>query len=116
MPFPVEGQTIEHAKEFPVGKYYITAKVTARPGQEEALKAAILDNIPRVRGEKGCERYDLVISRDNSAVFLFDEIWSDKNAFEAHGKAPHMQEHRKRTADMVTGPTEIGIWKAVNVR
>lgn len=97
-------------------KYYITAKVTARPGQEEHLKAAILDNIPRVRAEKGCERYDLVVSREHPHIFLFNEVWSDKAAFEAHGKAPHMQEHRQRTAGMTAAPTEIGIWQAVDVK
>ena len=98
-----------------MGKYYITAKITAKAGQEAALKAAIVENIPKVRAEQGCERYDLLVSREQPHIFLFDEIWSDKAAFEAHGKAPHMAVHRERTKSLVACPTELDIWQAADV-
>ncbi|GHV52891.1 antibiotic biosynthesis monooxygenase [Deltaproteobacteria bacterium] len=96
-------------------KYFITALIFPKPGKEEALKAEILKNIPNVRKEKGCLRYDLHTLKSNGAKFLFYEIWEDKAAFEAHGVAPHMAVYREKTKDLLAAPTDVTIWSAVDV-
>lgn len=92
--------------------YYISAKLCAKPGKEETLLAAILENIPRVRAEAGCLRYDLHRNRDDGTCFLFYEIWADKAAFAAHGTAPHMLTYRETVKDLLACPTEVAIWQA----
>jgi quinol monooxygenase YgiN len=95
-------------------KYYITALIYPRAGREEAIKAEILKNIPKVRQEKGCLRYDLHVLKSGGDKFLFYEIWADKAAFEAHVAAPHMAVYREKTRDLLAAPTEVSIWSAVD--
>ncbi len=97
-------------------KYYIVATIHPKPGQEEALKAEILKNIPNVRQEKGCLRYDLHVLKSDGTKFLFYEIWADKECFKAHGVAPHMAAYRERVKDMLAAPTEVSVWSAVDVK
>ena len=92
--------------------YYVTARLTARQGHEDELHRAILENIPHVLKEDGCQRYELLRSRDNPCVFLFQEIWRDHAALEAHSKAPHMLRYRERTAHLLEKPTEVLLWSA----
>ncbi len=96
-------------------KYYITAVIHPKPGKEEALKTAILQNIPNVRAEKGCLRYDLHVLKDGGAKFLFYEIWADKAAFEAHRVAPHMLAYREQAKDLLAAPSDVTLWSAADV-
>ena len=96
-------------------KYYIAAMIHPKAGKAEALKTEILNNIPNVRQEKGCLRYDLHELKDGGGQFMFYEIWEDKAAFEAHRIAPHMLTYRERTKDLLEKPTEVSIWSAVDV-
>ncbi|MEG2139502.1 MAG: putative quinol monooxygenase [Bilophila sp.] len=95
-------------------QYYITAKLTAKPDKVEALLAAILANIPRVRAEQGCLRYDLHSMRDDGTTFLFYEIWANKAAFSAHGEAPHMLTYREEVKAFLAKPTEVTIWQDID--
>ena len=95
--------------------YYITATVYPKAGNEEAVKAAILDNIPKVRKEKGCLRYDLHVLKAGGGKFLFYEIWADKAAFEAHRVAPHMTVYRERIKDLLEKPSDVSVWSAVDI-
>ncbi len=96
-------------------KYYIVATIHPKEGKEEAVKAEILKNIPNVRKEKGCLRYDLHTLKDGSGTLMFYEIWADKAAFAAHGVAPHMTAYRERVKDLLAKPTDVTIWSAEDV-
>ncbi|MCL2123643.1 MAG: antibiotic biosynthesis monooxygenase [Desulfovibrionaceae bacterium] len=94
-------------------KYYIVATIHPKAGKEEAVKAEILKNIPNVRKETGCLRYDLHVRKTGGDTFMLYEIWADKAAFEAHGLAPHMAAYRERTKDLFEKPAEVSVWSAV---
>ena len=97
-----------------MGKYYIVAKIHPKAGKEEELQARILANIPLVRKENGCLRYDLHKNRGDNTL-MFYEIWADKDAFKAHAEAPHMLTYRAETKDWLEKPTEVSIWSSINV-
>jgi len=96
-------------------KYYIVATIYPKAGKEEVVRAEIFKNIPEVRKEKGCLRYDLHVLKSGGGRFMFYEIWEDKAAFEAHGAAPHMMAYRERIKDLLEQPTEVSIWSATDV-
>ena len=96
-------------------KYYIVAIVHPKAGKEEAVKTEILKNIPDVRKEKGCLRYDLHVLKDGGGSFMFYEIWEDKAAFEAHRIAPHMMAYREKVKDLLEKPSDVSIWSAADV-
>ena len=69
---------------------FVTAKLTAKKGMEAQLEAEVVKNIPNVRAEKGCIRYDFHKNRSEDGTFLFYEIWESPEALDAHGKTPHL--------------------------
>ncbi|MDR0826457.1 MAG: antibiotic biosynthesis monooxygenase [Desulfovibrio sp.] len=98
-----------------MSKCYVTAIITPKAGQEEALKKATLDNIPLVRKEPGCLRYDLHALAEGGK-FLFYEIWADKAALDVHAASAHMARYHEKTDHLLAGPLEIRIWSALDTR
>lgn len=98
-----------------MGKYYIVATIYPKAGKEEALKAELLKNIPNVRKENGCLRYDLHELKATVGKFMLYEVWANHAAFEAHGVAPHMEAYRERVKDLLEKSADISIWSAVDV-
>ena len=69
--------------------YVVTAKWTAKEGEENAVLAAIQALIPLSRAEPGCRFYQPNRDPENPRVFFFYEIYDDEAAFAAHCQAPH---------------------------
>ena len=73
--------------------YVVTAKWTAREGEEERVLAAIRRLIEPSRAEPGCRLYQPNRSLEDPRVFFFYEIYDDENAYRAHGESGHFKEH-----------------------
>ena len=69
----------------------LTALVKAKPGQEEAVKEALVSLVEPTRQESGCLCYNLHRSKSDPTQFMFYEQWASKEALDAHGKTPHMK-------------------------
>jgi quinol monooxygenase YgiN len=89
----------------------VVATARARPGREEELKTVLLSLIAPTRREAGCLNYDMHISPDDPARFLFHENWTSRAALEAHLQTPHFQAVSARFGELCTAPPEIGIWE-----
>ncbi len=75
----------------PKGAVILTAMVTAKPGQEDAVKTALLSLVEPTRKEPGCLCYNLHQSKADPTHFMFYEQWASKEDLSAHGKTPHMK-------------------------
>ena len=73
----------------PEGAVVLTATVKALPGQEVAVRQALLDLVAPSRSEPGCLCYNLHESKDEAGLFLFYEQWASQAAFDAHVATPH---------------------------
>lgn len=91
---------------------YVTALFSARPGCETELEAAALANIPNVRQEKGCMKYDL--HKDGKGNYLVYETWASQEDLTVHGSAPHMQAYREKVKNLVTGPSTVTTWVCIS--
>ena len=91
---------------------YVTARITAKSGRVEQLLAAMLDNLPRVRAERGCARYDLLRHSDLPGVFLFNEAWESPEALAAHATSAHMRAYHELTADWMA-ERAVETWTSV---
>ncbi len=89
---------------------HVIAIITAKPGQREAILAAVRDNLAAVRAEKGCIEYGPAIDADGigafqtkagSDTFFVIEKWQDADALKAHAAAPHMAAYSAKVKDMV---------------
>lgn len=93
-------------------KVYVTATFSANPGCAAQLQAAAIANIPNVRAEAGCLRYDL--HTDGQGNFLWYETWESPEALAAHAASAHMAAYRVATKALVTGPSVVTKWQGLD--
>jgi quinol monooxygenase YgiN len=97
--------------------FVVTAKWTARQGEEEEVHAAILEMIEPTRAEPGNLFYQPHRDPDDPRVFFFYEQYVDVAAYEAHGASEHFErlglkraipllESRERAFFETVGPLE----------
>ena len=97
-------------------KIYCLASFRPKPGKEEALFARLQALEPNTLREEGCERY--VVTRHivnpfaggESFPIVFNEVWRDANAFEAHSARREIVAFFQRECE-----SEEGMVEAYNV-
>lgn len=88
----------------------LIATLTPRPGQTEALRAALREIAPPSRQESGCLRYDVVEEGEGEAVrFHVLERFADEAAVRAHGESEHYRQFSARFGELLAGPPQV-IW------
>jgi quinol monooxygenase YgiN len=80
---------------------YIVARIEAFPDQVEHLKTELKRLITLTLDESGCIQYDLHQDNDNPMVFLFYEIWENRELWRDHMNSTHVAEFGKATAGRV---------------
>jgi quinol monooxygenase YgiN len=91
---------------------HVVAIITTKPGEREAVLAAVRANLPAVRAEKGCIEYGPAVDADGIGSFqtkagpdtiFVIEKWQDAEALKAHAAAPHMTAYAAKVKDLVAG-------------
>jgi len=85
----------------------VVAVLRAKPGKEEALREALLGLVDPTRAEPGCLQYDLHVSNENPAEFLFYEKWVDRAALDEHFQKPHLTKLTDRSDELLAEPLEL---------
>ncbi len=67
----------------------VVATITPKPGEEDAVREAILAAVPKVHAEPGCQLYAL---HDGQGQFVMVERWESPDALKVHGSAPALAE------------------------
>jgi quinol monooxygenase YgiN len=67
----------------------VVAAVTAKPGMESTLAAAIEKCVGPSRAEPGCLEYTPYRDATVAGRFVFLERWTNRAALDAHTKTPH---------------------------
>jgi (4S)-4-hydroxy-5-phosphonooxypentane-2,3-dione isomerase len=71
-------------------KVSLLAKFTAKEGKGDELAAAFEPLIEQVRKEPGTLLYVMSRAKDNPDMFWFSELYTDEDAFAAHGASEAM--------------------------
>lgn len=79
----------------------LIATITARPGREDAVEAALRDLAVATRKEEGCIAYDLHRAIDRPGTFVFYEIWRSRADHAQHDETPHIKAFRANSGDIV---------------
>ena len=79
------------------------ALIRARPGQTQALGAALAALVCPTRAEAECLSCELHQSLDDSHIWFVYENWRSAKGLEAHMRAPHRQAFLKVTPALVAG-------------
>lgn len=92
---------------------HVFAHVTAQPGREADLRAALLALVDLAPREPGFIRYDLHEDADRPGCFSFYEIWQDRHALDLHGSSAEMRAHQALTAGWVA-EVSVQICRKIN--
>jgi quinol monooxygenase YgiN len=88
---------------------YVTlvAEFSAKPGKEEALKAALMGLVEPTRKEEGCIQYDLHVNSKEPGSFLFFENWASGEALAKHGQSEHLKAFGASVAELLGGAPKL---------
>lgn len=92
----------------------LTAIIKSLPGQEEALKAVLLELVEGSTKEAACIKYDLHQATDYPNVFIFHEIWQDAPSLEQHNKTPHVLKFIKEATPLLAEALGIYITNKIS--
>ncbi|CAA9521765.1 MAG: hypothetical protein AVDCRST_MAG91-2244 [uncultured Sphingomonadaceae bacterium] len=93
----------------------VVAFVTVKPGKDEAFVAAAGPCIAASRAEPGVLRYDLWREDDGERRFVFDELYLDDDAVQAHMASDHFKAFGMAARDLVAARPSITVAHAVEV-
>lgn len=87
----------------------VVANIIAKPGQEEAVEAALRQAIPAVHGEPGCLLYSLHRKTGTTGHFVMVEKWESVEALGVHSKAAALRELGAALADALAAPLDVAV-------
>ena len=88
-------------------KVTLIAKITAKSGQEDALKMHLLNLVPPSRAEAGGINYDLHQSGNTPTEFMFYENWVDQAALDTHNGSDHLISLPEKIGDLLAKEVEL---------
>ena len=92
----------------------LVARYTVKPGQGDAVAAALQRMAPLVKaGEPGCVLYHANRATDNPDFFLLYEIYKDDAALAAHRETPHFKEIIEGTIVPLLDKRERELYRSV---
>jgi quinol monooxygenase YgiN len=86
---------------------YIFGRFHARPGQEDAVEAALRDVVGPSRAEEGCLSIQAFRSTRDPRLFYIHSRWVDEAAFDHHADLPHTVRFIERVQALIDHPLDV---------
>lgn len=86
------------------GVVHLQPAFVARPGQEVALREALIRLTGQSREEVGCLEYTLLEDPDDPARLSIYERWADRAAIDDHDRTPHVAAFVARFDELLAEP------------
>lgn len=93
----------------------VIAFVTVKPGQEDGFTAAARICVAASRAESGVLHYDLWREVDGERRFVFNELYVDDAAVQAHMASDHFKAFGLAARDLAAARPSITVTHAVDV-
>jgi quinol monooxygenase YgiN len=74
-----------------IGGYLIVAQWEAKEGQADAVADILRRYLPLAQKDSGVKHFSIGRAKDNSAQFLFYELFTDEAAYKAHQTRDYFQ-------------------------
>ena len=84
----------------PAGAVYVATHVDVVPPRKDDAVAALRQLAEDSRKDAGHVRFDVVQQTNRPNHFTVLEVWTNRQAFDAHGMAPHTRRFRDQLAPM----------------
>jgi quinol monooxygenase YgiN len=82
----------------------VVATITPKPGEEDAVREAVLAAVPKVHDEPGCELYAV---HEADGGFVMVEKWESQDALATHGQADALRDLGAALKGKVAGPPDV---------
>jgi len=92
----------------------VVARFKAMEGSELKLKELLLGLVEPSRADEGCISYELHQAINDSALFIFYEIWQSKELLDKHSATPHVQGFRAKAKDLLAVPPEVTLLSKIS--
>jgi quinol monooxygenase YgiN len=102
-----EAQQTRSYTHIPPDAFSVTAEVRAKPGKEDALRAAALPLIALVRGDPKNLVYFLQEDRAAPGRFVFYEVFASEADFDAHNAMPYVKEFLAELPNLSEGGVQV---------
>ena len=86
---------------------FIFARFHARPGEEDAVAAALRDVVEFTREEAGCLGIHAFRSTHDARLFYIHSRWKDEAAFDHHAGLPHTVRFVERVQALIDHPLDV---------
>ena len=96
------------------GKVAVIARIPAQPGKRDELVKAMEAGIENAKTEDGTLTYILHTDGNDPDAVIFYELYTDADAFKAHGGSDFMKEFGKSLRDLAGGRPELQILTPVS--
>lgn len=109
LPSLAPAQEAQHVRyqDIREGAYSIVAQVRAKPGKEDALRAATLPLVELVRGDPKNLVYFLQEDRTKPGHFIFYEVFASQADFDAHNAMPYVKAWFAKLPELADGGVEV---------
>ena len=85
----------------------VVARVVARPGKVEELRALLQGLVEPTRREPGCVTYELLQNMTEPTDFTFVEEWRSEEELDVHLQSPHVRQARSRLPELAVADPDI---------
>lgn len=93
----------------------VIAFVTVKEGQEEAFEAAARTCVAASRAEAGVLHYDLWREAEGERRYVFNELYADQAAVQAHMTSDHFKAFGLAARDLAAGRPVIIATQPIDV-
>ncbi|GGM95195.1 hypothetical protein GCM10010967_30750 [Dyadobacter beijingensis] len=70
---------------------YLTAVIKSKTEHREEVRETLLHMVTESRKEAACLQYDLYQDDSDPDVFVFQEIWENRQGLDTHNRQPYLQ-------------------------
>ncbi len=85
----------------------VVTTIPGHPDHLDLLRAGLLQLAAGIRGEDGCLGFEVNESAYAPGTFVTIARWTDRERFEAHRDAPHVQQAMAQAAPLVTAAPQV---------
>lgn len=86
---------------------YLTAILKSKKESVDDLKSILENMVLNTIKEEACEKYELQQDIEDETVFIFHEIWKNKEGLDAHNQQIYIREFVDRVPELLEKPAEI---------
>ena len=90
----------------------VIATISPQPEHAEEVRQAVLETVPRVHEEPGCERYSLHEGSDGALVLV--EKWESPEAQRAHFDSQEMVEMAQACNGLLSKAPDIDLLEGIS--